>query len=105
MFGWQTDQEAVLHQVDPFGVPELAPLRGGVLVADGDIELPAEKARFEGARRDLAEPEAEVGVCEPQPCDRGGHKRRKGGREGTDTDGFAALAGEGRELRVGELEA
>ena len=44
-------------------------------------------------------------MCEPQPRDRGRHEAREGSREGTDPDGFAALAGEGRELRVGELEA
>ena len=46
--GRQTDQERVLHQVDAFGTWELAALRGGVLVADGDVELAAEEARVEG---------------------------------------------------------
>src|SRR4051794_4005433 len=105
MLGRQTDQERVLHQVDAFGAWELAALRGGVLVADGDVELAAEEARVEGARCDLAEPDPEVRMGEPQPCDHGRHEGRQGGREGTDPDLFAALASEGRELRVGELEA
>ena len=42
---------------------------------------------------------------EPQPCDRGRHEGRQGGREGTNPDVFAMLAGEGLKLRVGEVEA
>src|SRR3954452_11372224 len=105
VLGRETDQEGVLHEVDPFGASELSAFRGGVLVADGDVELAAQEPRFKRARRDLVEPDPEVVVGEPQPCDRGWHEARKGGREGADPDGFAPPAGEGRELRVGELEA
>src|SRR3954452_22384567 len=105
VLGRQTDQEGVLHEVDPFGAAELAAFRGGVLVADGDVELAAEEARFKRARRELAEPDPEVVMGEPQPCDRRWHEARKGSRERTDPDRFAPPGGEGRELRVGELEA
>src|SRR3954453_5294417 len=105
MLGRQTDQERVLHQVDAFGTWELAALRGGVLVADGDVELAAEEARVEGGRCDLPEPDLEVVMGEPQPGDRGRHEGRQGGREGTNPDVFAMLAGEGLKLRVGEVEA
>ena len=44
-------------------------------------------------------------VCEPQSGDRGWHEARQGGREGAEPYGFAALARERRELRVGEFEA
>jgi hypothetical protein len=55
MLWWEAHEEGFLEQVDPLRAVELAAFCGGVLVADGNVELAAEKAWFEGARRDLAE--------------------------------------------------
>src|SRR3954454_3084014 len=101
----QADQEGVLHQVDPVGAWELAAFGGGVLVADGDVELAAEEAWFEGARRDLAEQDAQVAVRESKAADRGRHEARQGRRERAETQVLAPLLGQCRDLRVGELQA
>src|SRR2546421_11871150 len=105
MLWWQAHQEGFLEQVDPLRVLELAAFGGGVLVADGNVELAAEKAWFEGARRDLAEEDSKVAMSKPKPGYRGGHEARKGGRKRTETHLVAALLGQVGDLRVGQLQA
>ena len=105
MFGWQADEEGVLHQVDPLRASELVAFGGGVLVADGDVELARQEAWFEGARRDLAEQDTQVAVRESQPGDRGRDEARQGRRERPEAQVLATLTGQGRDLRVGQLEA
>ena len=99
------DQEGVLEQVDPLRALELAALGGRVLVAEGDVELAAEKARFERARRHLAEDDAKPAVRGPKAPDRGRHEARERGREGADAHLVAVLAGQAGDLRVGQLQA
>src|SRR5260370_28651872 len=105
MLWWQTYLEGFLEQVDPLRALELAAFCGGVLVADGNVELSAEKAWFEGACGDLAEEDSKVAMSKPQPGDRGRHEARKGGRKRTETHLIAALPGQVGDLRVGQLQA
>src|SRR2546427_554047 len=105
MLWWQTDQEGVLEQVDPLRTLELAAFRGGVLVADGNVELAAEEAWFQGARRDVAEQDSKVAMSKSKPRDRGRHEASKCGRERTETHLVAALLGQIGDLRVGELQS
>src|SRR5437660_2253466 len=100
----QTHQEGVLEQVDPLRALERAAFCGGVLVADGNVELAAEKAGFQGARRDVAEQDSKVAMSKSKPGDRGRHEARKCGRERTETHLVAALLGQVGDLRVGQLQ-
>src|SRR5438105_15817418 len=102
MLWWQTDQEGVLEQVDPLRALELVAFCGGVLVAEGNVELAVEKACFEGARRDVAEQDSKVLMGESKPDDRGGHEACECGRERTEPQLGAALLGQGGDLLVGE---
>src|SRR6266566_3157894 len=104
MLWWQTHQEGVLEQVDPLRALELVAFCGGVLVADRNVELAAEKAWFQGARRDVAEQDAKVAMSKPKPGDRGRHEARECGRERAETHLVAALLGQIGDLRVGELQ-
>src|SRR2546429_3132055 len=101
---WQTHQEGVLEQVDPLRARELAAFCGGVLVADSNVELAAEKAWFEGARGDLAEQDSKVAMSTPKPGYRGRHEARKCGRERTETHLVTARLGQVGDLRVGQLQ-
>src|SRR5438093_1272290 len=100
----QTHLEGFLDQVDPLRAMELAAFCGGVLVAEGNVELAAEKAWFEGACRDLAEEDSKVAISRPKPGYRGRHEARKGGRKRTETHLVAALLGQVGDLRVGQLQ-
>jgi hypothetical protein len=105
MLWGQADQEGFLEQVDPLRALEVAALCGGVLVADGDVELAAEKAWFEGVRCDLAEPDSKVAMSQAEPGDRGRHEAREGGRKHAETHFVAALLGQIGDLGVGQLQA
>src|SRR3954453_4027625 len=101
----QADQEGDLPQADSVGAWELAAFGAGVLVADGDVELAAEEAWFEGAWRDLAEQDSEVPMRESQPGDGGWYEAGQGGRERAETQGLAVLTGQCGDLGVGQLQA
>ena len=97
-------QEAVLEQVDPLGALELAALEGGVLVPECDVELAAQEAPFERARRDLAQEDAKPVVGGPQAPDRGRHEAGERGRERADPHVLAAFPRQVEDLRVGQLQ-
>src|SRR5207302_270784 len=83
---------------------ELAAFCGGVLVAEPNVELAAEKTWFETARRDLAEQDPNVAVSEPEPGDCGRHEAREGGRKRAETHLVAVFVGEVSDLSVGQLQ-
>ena len=105
MVRWQADEEGFLEQVDPFCARDFAAVCGGVLVADGSVELACEQAGFEVRRDPLAELELNVAVCISQPGDRGGHEAREGGWEHSEPEVFAVPLGQTGDLRIGEVQA
>src|SRR5829696_4523380 len=102
--GWQADEERLLDEVDALDVLDLTAGQRGVLVAQRDVELAAEQARFERAGRHLVEEDADVAVVGSESYDRRRDQPGHRGGEAADADVLAALAGQRGDLVIGVLD-